>query len=138
MKSVLSKVMAIALVFVFSASIFAQGSKTEQLINKAKQSYLYSMGSDYNSVVESAIFYTMEMKDRYPEFNYGKLIDRFNELAIDGKTPVLRYKAQLASLYFNFYPMFADIKIADVDKENPDLFFKQISERLEQRPVAAN
>jgi hypothetical protein len=136
MKAVIKKVMVIVLVFVFSTSILAQEPKTEQFINKAKQNYLRSMDSDYNSVIESAIVITMEMRDRYPEFNYSKLIDRFNELAIDGKTPVLRYKAQLASLYFNFYPMFSDIKIGD--KDYPELFFKQISERLEQRPVAVN
>ena len=136
MKAVISKAMVIVLMFVFSTSIFAQGPKAEQFINKAKENYLRSMDSDYNSVVESTIFVTMEMKDRYPEFDYSKLIDRFNELAIEGNTPTLRYKAQLASLYFNFYSMFSDIKI--VNKENPEIFFKQISERLEQHPVAAN
>lgn len=136
MKTTISRTMVIVLLFVFSTSIFAQEPKTEQFINKAKENYLRSMDSDLNAIVESAIFITMEMKDRFPEYNYNKLIDRFNELATEGTTPVLRYKASLASLYFNFYPMFSDIKV--VNKENPDLFFKQISERLEQRPVAAN
>ena len=136
MKTMISRAMVIVLLFAFSTSVFAQEPKAEQFINKAKVNYLRSLDSDLNSIVESAIFITMEMKDRYPDYNYSKLIDRFNELAIEGNTPVLRYKAQLASLYFNFYPMFSDIKV--VDKENPDLFFKQLTERLEQRPVAVN
>jgi len=136
MKTMISRAMVIVLLFVFSIAIFAQEPKTEQFINKAKKNYLLSMDSNLNSIVESAIFITMEMKDRYPEYDYSKLINRLNELAIEGNTPTLRYKAQLASLYFNFYPMFSDIKI--IDRENPDLFFRQISERLEQRPVAAN
>ncbi len=136
MKALFSKAMAIVLLFVFTTVIFAQGPTSEQFINKAKKNYLLSMDSEYNSVIESAIFVSMEMKDRYPEFDYSKLVNRFNELAIEGNSPTLRYKAQLASLYFNFYSMFSDIKIAD--KENPELFFKKISERLEQLPVAAN
>lgn len=136
MKTIISKAMVMVLLFVFTTGIFAQGPTAEQFINKAKKNYLLSMDSEYNSVIESAIFVTMEMKDRYPEFDYSNLVDRFNELAIEGSTPTLRYRAQLASLYFNFYPMFSDIKI--VNKENPELFFKKISERLEQLPVAAN
>jgi hypothetical protein len=136
MKALVSKTMAIVLLFVFTTGIFAQVPTAEQFINKAKKNYLLSMDSNYNSVIESAIFVSMEMKDRYPEFDYSKLVDRFNELAIEGNTPTLRYKAQLASLYFNFYPMFSDIKI--VNKENPEMFFKKISERLEQLPVAVN
>ncbi len=138
MKAVITKTMGAVLLFALATNISAQEPKVGQFISKAKQNYLRSMDSDYNSIVESAIFITMEMKDRYPEFDYSTLIDRFNELAVEGNTPLLRYKAQLASLYFNFYPMFSDIKISVEDKDNPQLFFKQISERLGQRPVAVN
>ena len=129
------KVMVVFLLFVFSASLFGQEPKTKQFIDKAKENYLYSLESKITGIVESSIFVSMEMKDRYPGFNYSNIVDKLNELAIEGKSPTIRYKAQLASLFFNFHNMFEGIS---VDKENPDNYFKQISERLEQRPVAVN
>ncbi len=136
MKSLAAKSMVVFLLFVFSATIFAQEPKTEQFINKAKNNYFRTLNSNINGVVESSIFITMEMKAKYPDADYDKLVNKLNELAVEGSTPTIRYKAQLASLYFNFHNMFADIKF--VDKENPEKYFKQISERLEQLPVASN
>lgn len=136
MRAVSMKSMVVFLTLVFSASVFANGpKKDEQYINKVKSCYLKTLDSDYNSIVESSIFITMELKSRYPSENYDELIDRLNELAVEGKTPTIRYKAQLASLYFNYQNLFADIKFTD--KENPEQYFQQISEKLGQRPVVA-
>ena len=136
MRALSMKVMVVFLLFVFSATISAQSAKTKQLIEKAKINFLSSLHSDVYGVVESSIFITMEMKERFPEFDYSNLVDKLNDLAIEGKTPTIRYKAQLASLYFDFPSMFTDVNF--LDKENPDKYFKQISDRLEQQPVASN
>ncbi len=136
MRAVSMKSMVVFLALVFSASVFANGpKKDEQYINKVKSCYLKTLDSDYNSIVESSIFITMELKSKYPSENYDELIDRLNELAVEGKTPTIRYKAQLASLYFNYQNLFDDIKFTD--KENPEQYFLKISEKLGQRPVVA-
>jgi hypothetical protein len=136
MKAVSMKSMVVFLALVFSASVFANGpKKDEQYINKVKSSYLKTLNSDYNSIVESSIFITMNVKNRYPSENYDELIEKLNELAVEGKTPTIRYKAQLASLYFNYQNLFEDINFTD--KENPEKYFQQISEKLGQRPVVA-
>lgn len=136
MKAVSMKSMVVFLALVFSASVFANGpKKDEQYINKVKSSYLKTLNSDYNSIVESSIFITMNVKNRYPSENYDELIEKLNELAVEGKTPTIRYKAQLASLYFNYQNLFDNIKFTD--KEHPELYFQQISEKLGQRPVVA-
>jgi hypothetical protein len=136
MRAVSMKSMVVFLALVFSASVFANGpKKDEQFINKAKSCYLKTLDSDYNSIVESSIFITMDLKSRYPSEDYDELIDKLNELAVEGKTPTIRYKAQLASLYFNYQNLFTDIKFTD--KENPEQSFQQISEKLGQRPVVA-
>ena len=136
MRAVSMKSMVVFLALVFSASVFAQGpKKDEQYINKVKSCFINTLNSDYNSIVESSIFITMDLKSRYPSENYDELIDKLNELAVEGKTPTIRYKAQLASLYFNYQNLFADIKFTD--KENPEQYFQQISEKLGQRPVVA-
>ncbi len=134
MKRTLTKIMTVVLLFAFSASVFAQKPKTEQFINKAVSNFVLAMESKNAGVVESSIFISIDLKSKFPQIDYSDLIDKLNELALKGETPTIRYKAQLASLYFNFYNMFSDIKI--VDKENPDLYFKQIAERLEQPAVA--
>jgi len=136
MKAISMKSMVVFLALVFSASVFANGpKKDEQFINKVKNSFLSTLNSNYNSIVESSIFITMDLKSRYPSEDYDELIDKLNELAVEGKTPTIRYKAQLASLYFNYQNLFADIKFTD--KENPEQYFQQISEKLGQRPVVA-
>ncbi len=136
MKAVTMKSMVVFLLLAFSATIFAQTPKNEQLLNKAKVNYLRTLNSDYNSIVESSIFITMELKNRFPEADFGKLVDKLNELAVEGNAPTVRYKAQLASLYINFHGMFSDIQFSD--KENPEKYFKEISDRLTQFPVAVN
>jgi hypothetical protein len=137
MKAIRSKAMIVLLLFAFSTALFAQEPKTEKtqkFVEKAAMNFVSSMESECIGVVESSIFLSMELKDKFPESNYNNLIDELNNLAASGKTPTIRYKAQLASLYYNYYPMFSDLKI--VDKENPDKYFKQIADRLEQPTVA--
>lgn len=137
MKAIKStKVMVAVLVFSFTANLFAQNSASKKsVINQITTNSLYGLKSDYGSVVESTLFVILQVKDRYPNADYDKLIDRLNELAIDGKTPSIRYKAQLASLYFNYHDLFADIKF--VEKENPDKYFKMIAEKIESQSILA-
>ena len=89
MKAVTMKSMVVFLLLAFSATIFAQTPKNEQLINKAKVNYLRTLNSDYNSIVESSIFNTMELKNRFPEADFGKLVDKLNELAVEGNAPTV-------------------------------------------------
>lgn len=119
-----------ALMLSLTANIFAQGAKTEkEQLNNITVNSLYGLKSEINSIVESTLFVVLQVKEKYPYADYNRLIDRLNELAVEGKTPSIRYKAQLASLYINYFYLFSDIKFTD--KENPDKYFKMISEKLE-------
>lgn len=131
-----TKVMIAVLILSFTANLFAQNpSSRKSVINQITTNSLYGLKSEYGSVVESTLFVILQVKDRYPNADYDKLIDRLNELAIEGKTPSIRYKAQLASLYFNYHDLFADIKF--VEKENPDKYFKMIAEKIESQSILA-
>lgn len=136
MKAIISKSKVAMLLVVLSFNTFAQTPQTTKIVSKAKESFLICLQSGHNGIVESSIFYSIELKDRYPQEDYKKIIDKLNELAIESNSPAVRYKAQLASLYFNFYQDFSDIKI--VDKDNPDTFFRQITDRIEKLPLASN
>jgi hypothetical protein len=137
MKSVNKLTIAILITF-FAANIFAQEPEYKKLVEKANERFLYNLNEEHTGIVESSIFNIMEVKNKFPNEDYRKLVRRLYELAVEGNTPAIRYKAQLASLYFNFYDMFADIKITEAEKENPDLFFQEISNKLMKAPVAVN
>jgi hypothetical protein len=120
-----------------SSTIFAATPQTvSKKIEKAEQGFLYAMSSEQTGVVENCIFISMELKCRYPEFEFKKVQAKLNLLAGAGETPVIRYRAQLASLYYSNYSLFADIKIED--KDNPEKTFRAIIDRIENNRVASN
>lgn len=125
----------IVLLFAFATNLTAGQTTNETFIKRAKINFLHSMNSEYNSIVESSIFISMDMKKRFPNEDYDIFIDKLNDLAIEGRTPTVRYKAQLASLYFNFFNMFSDITIDS--KSNPEIFFKSIADRLSDNNIVA-
>ncbi|MGK9477127.1 hypothetical protein [Melioribacter sp. OK-6-Me] len=134
----LNKIAAVLLVTFLATNIFAQQPEYKKLIEKVNERFLYNLNVEHSGIVESSIFNIMEVKSKFPNEDYSRLVRKLYELALEGNTPSIRYKAQLASLYFNFYDMFADIKITEVEKENPDLFFHEISNKLMKIPVAVN
>lgn len=128
---------AALLILVFTATAFAQEpGKVKPFNNKAVAGTLNALNNDLPAVVESSLFITLELKDRYPQENYKKIIDRLEDLSQNGPTLAIRYKAGLAAIYYNYYDQFKDIKISD--KENPDLYFKTIATRIQDSYFAIN
>jgi hypothetical protein len=120
-----------------SAGIFAKGPKTEKSFQeKYIKGAEYALGNDLPSVVESSIFVSMEIKDRFPAQKYDHLINKLENLARDGQTVSIRYKAGLAVIYFNYYDLFKEIKIDS--RENPDQYFKSITNKIENNFFALN
>lgn len=133
-----NRISTVLLVTFFATNIFAQQPDYKKLIEKVNERFLYNLNIEHSGIVESSIFNIMEVKSKFPNEDYSRLVRKLYELALEGTNPSIRYKAQLASLYFNFYDMFADIKITEAEKENPDLFFHEISNKLMKIPVAVN
>lgn len=138
MKEIRRTVLAIMIsTLALSSTIFAAISQpVNKKIEKAEQGFLYAMSSEQAGVVENSIFISMELKCRYPEFEFKKVQAKLNALAVDGETPVIRYRAQLASLYYSNFSLFADIKIDD--KDNPEKTFRAIIDRIENYRIASN
>jgi hypothetical protein len=133
MKSMRITKAALMVVILFSANLFAKSNPAEKRCVDQIQS---ALTSENQGVVESAIFVSLSLKNYFPEVNFGKVVNKLNDLVADGGTPVIKYKAQLASLYFSYPALFSDIKINT--KENPDTYFKMISERLVNNSLASN
>lgn len=132
MKSMSITKAALVVLIVFSANIFAK-------VNPAEKRFAAQMEVNLTSsnpgVVESSIFVTLAVKNYYPELNYGKIVDKLTDLVSEGSTPVIKYKAQLAAIYYNYPELFSDIKINT--KESPEISFKMIADRLVNNSLAS-
>ncbi|MCL4549413.1 MAG: hypothetical protein M1495_12685 [Bacteroidetes bacterium] len=134
-----NKLFIVFLILTFAATSFAQEpGKVRPFNNKMAAGALNAMNNDVPAIVESSLFVTLQLKDRYPQENYKKIIDRLEDLSQNGKTLAIRYKAGLATIYYKYYDQFKDIKISDKDKENPDLYFKSIAGRIQDNYFVIN
>lgn len=126
-----------ALVGIFSKTLFAQEQRSQEYLDKAVKAYEHSLDFKLPAVVESAIYNVIVMKQYYPKEDYSDILDMFKDLAADGKTATVRYKAQLASLYFEYPELFKNIEF-EKSTENADKYFKEISDKLVSYPLALN
>jgi hypothetical protein len=125
------------ILIITGSSLFAGNTKEVKPYNeKFEKGTLYGLNSDNLGVIESSLFITLELKDRYPGEDYSKLVDKLDELAKEGSTLSIKYKAQLADIYFKYYYLFADISIQSTN--TPDKYFKLIAERVAETSFALN
>lgn len=131
----IGKAIAAIVLLALSTTVFAQESAMQKKFrDRAVKNLVYGLGNDLPSVVESSIFVSLELKDKYPNENYGKLLDKFTDLANNGATLQIRYKAQLASLYYNYHDLFRNMPA--VSKEDPDQTFRSIAQKIETNTLA--
>jgi hypothetical protein len=97
---------------------------------------VYSIDNSIPAIVESSIGVLLQLKNAFPNENYSKIIDKLEDLANGGPTVSIRYKAQLAKIYFNYYELFKDVNT--YNSENPDEAFKMIVNKIENNSFAAN
>ena len=97
----------------------------------AKENCLVALKSDNEGLVESAIDVLIMVKKTYPTMDFEAADKELDRLSIEGETPSIRYKAQLASLYFQYPGLFTGIndKIGNSIAEN----YKLISSRLAEK-----
>ena len=136
MKKIIASISAITLVLLLSVgTINAKGLEKKGLEGALKNS-VAGLDSDINGLVESVIYNVTVFKSVYPNENYKDIVEKLNELAVEGPTPAIRYKAQLASLYINYYSMFDGLKINN--EQDVDKYFRTISTELENKVLASN
>ncbi len=137
MKNMKTKITALFILIAVTLNVSAQEySVSDNFLNRAEKNFIATMDSDVNSLVESAIFNMLIFKDRFPKWNFENIENALNTLAVKGNSLSIRYKAQLAGIFIRYPEMFSNIKITD--KDNPAKYFRLISERLNNRIIAAN
>lgn len=112
-----------------------------QYFNKLESSLLYGLSSDVHGVVESALFNTMNYKIVYPEFKSDKVLRKLSNIALEGNSHSLRFKAYLTLDYFQNQHKFdepaAMIGYIDIRDQNKVFFYLQ-SEVQEERVTVSN
>lgn len=127
---------AIILFGVSTASLAQEPTERKSFQDRIIKNALVAMNHELPSMVESSLFVVIEVKNKFPNEDYRKIIDKLNDLAENGKTMSIRYKAQLASLYYKYQDEFKEIDFKQVD--NPDKCFKMISGKVETNSFAIN
>ncbi len=120
-----------------TTNVFAKAPKPiKSFDQKYVNQFVYSMDHGVPAIVESSLYVVLQLKDKFPDENYNKLIDKFDNLVNDGPTLSIRYKAQLAKFFFTNYNFFKGIDT--FNKTNPEEVFKQIANKIETNAVAVN
>jgi hypothetical protein len=117
--------------------IYAQLSSYQ----KADMQYLekYFLGSlnfPHDAVIESAIGEIARLKVTQQTCCSEAIQEKLLELARNGNTPAVRYKATLTSILFDNPGFFAEDAMRDFD--NPDQLFRSMSRRLEKEVLVLN
>ena len=79
-------------------------------------------------VKESAIFVSIQFKNRFPNENDTKFVSALDNLASNSKSARISYKAQLAKLYFQNPQWFKNVEIKSILDEQE--VYEQIAKKL--------
>jgi hypothetical protein len=99
-----------------------------------ERGFLGSLNHEVPGVVESALGEIARLKLAQPQAVSPRIAERLEELAIEGETAGIRYKASLASLVFRFPSMFQVHQYTDY--ATSEEVFTDIARRLEQKVLA--
>ena len=105
-------------------------------LERARKNFIASLNSENDGVAESALAQVAHMRAKLPGVNLPDIEATVDELANSGRTPVIRYKAYLASLVFAHPGMFS--QETAVDYSSGDEFFTAIASRLQQTLLSHN
>lgn len=101
--TITSFVVGFTLISCLSASARPPDSKIKEVIER----YTRSLRHENVGVVGTTIFNLMQVKMLYPEADLTKAVRDLNRLIVDGETAAVRYKAFLATNYFENADWFA-------------------------------
>ncbi|HCV42293.1 MAG TPA: hypothetical protein DGH68_02325 [Bacteroidetes bacterium] len=104
-------------------------------LTQAKKVFQWSLESDNDGVVESVLGHIAHMRITLPQEAMKDIEAAVRELANNGRTPVIRYKAYLASLVFDNPSMFCQTvtnKYASSDE-----LFGAIATRVQQTMLSS-
>ena len=118
------------IVFLLVSVEFASAKTTNYFVEKGIPNIVKGMESDINGLVESCIYQSILLKNKYPELNFNKVVSTLKDLSINGSTVKIRYQAHLAFLYIKNADLFNDLNFR-LDQD-PEDNYKSISGTIER------
>jgi hypothetical protein len=100
-------------------------------LEKAVRGYGEALRSDIDGVVESSITYATVLRIAAPQLNMNAIRAEINDLAANGETPVIRYKAYLATIVFQD-PQEFESAVGSVSPES-NQFFSTVADQVSKR-----
>lgn len=109
---------------------------TTAYLERAARNYELALKSTNDGTVESAIAFSAYMCINAPELNLSEIKATIAALAESGRTPVIRYKAYLASIVFENPKAFVDA--ANSEYSDSDQFFTVIASKVHRTLLGHN
>jgi hypothetical protein len=95
---------------------------------RVDKNYAHSLSYTNEGILESALAVVTMMKLDLPAAEFSRTKDELDRLAMDGTTPVIRYKAYLAEAVFANPAMFKEETARQYRDE--DAFFSALAQRM--------
>lgn len=105
-------------------------SATERL-TEAEANYANGLASDNDGLVESSLYYALQLRLMYPERDFSRLEKAVDKLVANGRTTAIKYKALLASTVFAS-PSIIDHGSVEAIADN-DRLFSVVANQLESK-----
>jgi hypothetical protein len=99
-------------------------------LQNIEKRYMECLTCGNNGVVESALAHIALVKMYRPDAEIPALQARVRSLAVAGCTPVIRYKAQLVSLLFDYPSVFAGARVPGYSSSEE--MFASLAQRMRE------
>lgn len=100
-------------------------------LEKAAKGYGLALRSDVDGVIESSITYVTVLRIAIPDMDLSSIREEIEDLSVNGCTPVIRYKAYLATMVFQDPQQFKGAVGAVSPESNQ--FFSSVAEQVSER-----
>jgi hypothetical protein len=111
-------------------------TSSDEYKERLDKCYAISLSFDNNGLVESALAIVTMMKLDVPAEEFSRIKDEIDDLAVNGPTPVIRFKAYLADAVFANPAMFREEAARRYD--DPDALFSALADRLTKALLSSN
>ncbi len=103
-------------------------------VEKGIPNIVRGLDSNIDGLIESCIYQSVMLKNKYPEFNYNGILSKLKSLSLNGASIKIRYQAHLAYLYIKNTDQFGEVNL-NLDADPEDNFRTLINkiERLASR-----
>lgn len=135
-------VLAALVIFAISGLLQAQSfypvlkNYSDAAKERLDKAYSISLSFNNNNIIEAALAIVTMMKLDVPSYDFSMIKDKIDDLAANGATPVIRFKAYLAEAVFTNPVMFKEEAIGQYD--DPDALFSALAERMTKTLLSSN